>query len=287
VPRAAPVARELPEDEEPPAVATAALPPRPGGRLSSAWLSASRGRRLRRLIMVLAAVVIASELGLLGLVLADRARRHGPDAATGGGAEPAAAIGAADSMLLPPPLLDSRPAPEPQASNGPRPLSFDDGGPGDSAGPGSPSLPLPAPRAALDPASEAAARTAEPPAPAPGVIAPAPAAPDAAVTPPSGARVVIHHTAARAVDAMLANKLAQRLERQGFKVADIRPVRAHMPGGTVRYYFPQDREVGRVLLANLGQVLDDDAGTAERLQDYTNHRPKPEAGTLDVWLPTS
>jgi hypothetical protein len=218
-------------------------------------------------------------------------------------AAPAAEAPAATSVAQPPPAPTA--SLEPPASAAPPPSAPPAADPEVVAElPRTPPVPVLRPAPERPPADLAAAPAAErpvapPPArqrlappvlAAPAAVAPPPrqaAAPPLAVV-PNAPRVFILHTAARSMDALLAHQLAQRLERRGIRVADILPVPGRVVGGGVRYFRPEDRELARRLLSDLSRLLDGDPTyTPSGVQDFTRFEPKPEPGTLEVWLPTS
>lgn len=144
---------------------------------------------------------------------------------------------------------------------------------------------LPGQTAAPDPVSPAPAR----PAPALTVQAPAgspPAAPvarteDRATARPrtlAQARVVIHYPERRG--AIRPEALAERLRAAGAAEVETRAVARSVERLSVRYFHPADRAVSdRVGLLAGGE--DGQAGVT----DFTFYRPRPRAGTVEIWLP--
>ena len=118
--------------------------------------------------------------------------------------------------------------------------------------------------------------------------APVPADEEPAATVPSGApRVFIHFTAGSADGAALARRLSERLPREGFAVAGLRPVNFRIGSGGVRYFFARDREEARRLLSAGMRALGRGAGPLPRgAADFTHYAPKPQPGTIEIWLST-
>jgi RNase P/RNase MRP subunit p29 len=101
-------------------------------------------------------------------------------------------------------------------------------------------------------------------------------------------RVFIHHIADHPGVAALAERLAEHLRRQGFTVADIRPVDFTISKASVRYFFEDDRSASERLVDELGRFFE--AGTSlapDHASDFTHFLPKPRAGNVEVWLPAS
>jgi hypothetical protein len=107
--------------------------------------------------------------------------------------------------------------------------------------------------------------------------------------PPVGKiRVFIHHTAGRAGDAALAQRLADHLRKQGFTVADIRPVDFSIGKASVRYFFEDDRSASERLVADFGRFLQQAGARApDQASDFTHFMPKPRPGNVEVWLRAS
>jgi hypothetical protein len=107
--------------------------------------------------------------------------------------------------------------------------------------------------------------------------------------PPVGEiRVFIHHTANRAGDAALAQRLADHLRGQGFTVADIRPVDFSIGKASVRYFFEGDRSASERLVAEFGRFMDEAGARAlKQASDFTHFMPKPRPGNVEIWLPAS
>ena len=118
--------------------------------------------------------------------------------------------------------------------------------------------------------------------------APVPADEKPAATVPSGTpRVFIHFTADSADGAALARRLSERLPREGFAVAGLRPVNFRIGSGGVRYFFAQDREKARRLLSAGMRALGRGASPLPRgAADFSHYAPKPQPGTIEIWLST-
>lgn len=101
------------------------------------------------------------------------------------------------------------------------------------------------------------------------------------------ARVFIHYPNGNAAALARAQRIAQRIASDGYEVAEVRGVDIDIETPSVRYFFDAEAEVGR----DLREVLASDAldfHTDEvRLLDLRSFEPRPRAGTLEVWLPTS
>ncbi len=108
--------------------------------------------------------------------------------------------------------------------------------------------------------------------------APAPAQADAAVP----VRVFVHYTEGRARDRRAAEDIAERLSGKGIAVIAIRPVPLAIGTGSVRYFFSGDRAAAVSLAGAYGGLI----GGAARAVDFRHYQPKPQAGTVEIWLPT-
>ncbi len=108
----------------------------------------------------------------------------------------------------------------------------------------------------------------------PPEVAEPPARMDEARGPAPAPRVFIHHREAGPA----ARALADALRRDGFEVADIRPVPATPSAREIRYFHAGDVVAAGQLLRHLG-----DAGW--RLRDFRHYPVPPRQGTLEVWLP--
>jgi hypothetical protein len=101
-------------------------------------------------------------------------------------------------------------------------------------------------------------------------------------------RVFIHHTANRAGDAAVAQRVADHLRGQGFTVADIRPVDFSIGKASVRYFFEGDRSASDRLVAEFGRFMDEAGARAlKQASDFTRFIPKPRPGNVEIWLAAS
>jgi hypothetical protein len=111
---------------------------------------------------------------------------------------------------------------------------------------------------------------------------------DRAAPPVGEIRVFIHHTANRAGETALAQRLADHLRGQGFTVADIRPVDFSIGKASVRYFFEDDRRASDRLVAEFGLFMDDAGARAlKQASDFTHFLPKPRPGNVEIWLSAS
>ena len=105
---------------------------------------------------------------------------------------------------------------------------------------------------------------------------------------PAGIQVVINYTGTNIEDAAIARRLASFLQLRGFTVADLRPVNHRIGQARLRYFDPRDREQSTRLLEDVDWFFE---GTPERTPDqaadFTRQQPKPPAGSVELWLPTS
>ena len=101
-------------------------------------------------------------------------------------------------------------------------------------------------------------------------------------------RVFIHHVADHHGVAALAERLADHLRRQGFTVADIRPVDFTISKASVRYFFEDDRSASERLVDELGRFFEEGTSLSpDHASDFTHFLPKPRPGNVEVWLPAS
>ena len=111
---------------------------------------------------------------------------------------------------------------------------------------------------------------------------------DRPAPPPGEIRVFIHHFAGSGGDAAQAQLLAEHLRRQGFTVADIRPVDFSIGKPSVRYFFEDDRSASERLVAEFGRFMDEAGARAlKQASDFTHFMPKPRPGNVEIWLPAS
>ena len=115
-----------------------------------------------------------------------------------------------------------------------------------------------------------------------------PAAGTPAGSDPAGVRLFIHYAATQAGDAATATRLAEYLRRRGFEVAGIRPVEFLIERPGVRFFFERDHADSERLLEDLGWFFRSMPHKApERASDFTHYTPKPQPGTVEIWLPTA
>jgi hypothetical protein len=101
-------------------------------------------------------------------------------------------------------------------------------------------------------------------------------------------RVFIHHAANSHGGAALAQQVADHLRRQGFIVADIRPVDFIIGKPSVRYFFDDDRSASERLVDELSRFFEETGSRApDQASDFTHFEPKPRPGNVEVWLPAS
>jgi hypothetical protein len=122
---------------------------------------------------------------------------------------------------------------------------------------------------------------AEPEAEAP-VAAPEPE-PQAAL--PGEDRIFVHHRAGDAASAGLADRLAEELQRRGSGIVVIRSVPFGIGRPSVRYFHAGDRAAADALVQAAQAVLGTGADAAPQApSDFTDYRPAPRPGTLEIWL---
>ena len=99
------------------------------------------------------------------------------------------------------------------------------------------------------------------------------------------ARLFVHHSATPPQAAVAAD-IAGRLRGGGLSVIDIRRIQGTVSAGSVRFFFPADREAAAGLAEMLGQLYRGRNEPREfRLLDFTHYNPKPRERTLEIWLP--
>lgn len=116
--------------------------------------------------------------------------------------------------------------------------------------------------------------------PAP-VLAEAPAA-TAMAAPP---RIVVHYAGGDRAGGR-ALLVADYLALHDLPVVEMRPVPLSIATRSVRYFHAADRDRAEAVAAALDRL---DAGKpvvdAARLADFTHYVPKPQPGTIEIWLP--
>ena len=112
---------------------------------------------------------------------------------------------------------------------------------------------------------------------------------DALATAESGSvRLFIHYGAAQVGDAATATRLAEYLRRRGFEVAAIRPVEFVIERPGVRFFFARDQAESERLIEDLGWFFRGVSRRApEQPSDFTHYTPKPNPGTVEIWLPAA
>ena len=84
----------------------------------------------------------------------------------------------------------------------------------------------------------------------------------------------------------MASEIAGQLRGGGLSVIDIRRISGTISSGSVRYFFPADREAATALTEMLEQIYRGRNDPREfRLLDFTTYTPKPRERTLEIWLP--
>ena len=162
--------------------------------------------------------------------------------------------------------------------------TFTDGKPAEAPVP-SPSVreligpPLSAPE---PPDDVRATETLAPSAPVP--VPPTPAAPrDPVVVPPT--RVVIHH-GDDAESREVAQRLADQLRRANYGTVEIKAVPLKIGSASVRFFHAADRLAAQQLVNALGPFLVWQGRAAPIAPiDFTDYRPLPSPGSLEIWLP--
>jgi hypothetical protein len=105
----------------------------------------------------------------------------------------------------------------------------------------------------------------------------------------SGARIFIHYTGFREDDRRRAMEFAQYLQARGISVADVRDVDFTIRNGSVRYFFPSDRQGSEMVIRTLSEFYaraGNDKALPRVPQDLTSYERKPNNGTIEVWLPS-
>jgi hypothetical protein len=111
---------------------------------------------------------------------------------------------------------------------------------------------------------------------------------DRSALPAGDIRVFIHHNANHQEDAVSAQRLTEYLRRQGFTVAEIRPVDFNIGEPSVRYFFARDRAASQRLVEELGRFFEEGKALApDHASDFTHFLPKPRPGNVEVWLPAA
>ena len=205
----------------------------------------TRTGRAARWFGVAFLLLAAAATGLAGSIVAVRWLDPEPQFA---GLPPAA--------QTPPPAVVPEPQPAPEPAAGPAPAA----------------APVGPPLAAADLPVVAAPVIAQPPAPpAPGVAA--------------LPRIVIHHGLGEE-SASVAEQLATQLRTAGYGEVLVRAVNFDVATASVRYFFLDDRAGAERLVRALGPFLSWHGRAAPSTPiGFTDFRPLPRPGTLEIWLP--
>jgi hypothetical protein len=141
--------------------------------------------------------------------------------------------------------------------------------------------PAPAPAPAVPP--KWSGDTAPPPVPAPqSATATAPIPTRGAL---NQARLFVHHSATPP-QAAVATDIAGQLRGGGLNVVGIRNIQGTVSTGSVRFFFPADRDAAVELAEMLSRLYRERNDPREfRLLDFTRYTPKPREHTLEIWLP--
>lgn len=117
-------------------------------------------------------------------------------------------------------------------------------------------------------------------------IEPLPADRPAAPAATRGPRIVVHYTGTDRDSAEVAHRLAEQLQRAGLGTSEARPVSFRIGSTSVRYFHAQDRGKADRLVAAVQPFLSWNGRAAPSTPiDFTDLRPLPQPGTLEIWLP--
>ena len=145
-----------------------------------------------------------------------------------------------------------------------------------------PPIEAPEPPVTAAPQERPAPAATSAPAPAPAATpTPAPAE-TAAVSSP---RIVVHHGDDQESSAV-AEQLASQLLSAGIGQVEVRAVKFDVATASVRYFFDQDRAGAERLTAAIGPFLSWHGRAAPSTPiGFTDFRPLPRQGTIEIWLP--
>jgi hypothetical protein len=102
----------------------------------------------------------------------------------------------------------------------------------------------------------------------------------------SGLRIVVHYTAADRDSGEVAGRLAQQLQRAGLGTSEARAVPFRIGATSIRYFHAEDRGRADRLVAAIKPFLSWNKGAAPSTPiDFSDFRPLPQPGTLEIWLP--
>lgn len=112
-----------------------------------------------------------------------------------------------------------------------------------------------------------------------------PAAPPPAPAPVTPTRVVIHF-GGDADSRELAQRLADQLRRADYSTVEIRAVPFEVGSASVRFFHAEDRLAAQQLVNALGPFLVWQGRSAPTAPtDFTDYRPLPSTGSIEIWLP--
>ena len=99
-------------------------------------------------------------------------------------------------------------------------------------------------------------------------------------------RVIVHYSAADRDSSEVAGRLAEQLQRAGLGMSEARPVPFRIGATSVRYFRAEDRGRADRLVAAVQPFLSWNGRAAPSTPiDFTDFRPLPRPGTLEIWLP--
>lgn len=102
---------------------------------------------------------------------------------------------------------------------------------------------------------------------------------------PVPASITIHH-GTDAESREVAQRLADQLRRAGYAVVELRPVTLEIGTASVRFFHAADRLAAQQLVNALGPFLVwQGRGAPTTPIDFTDFRPQPSVGSIEVWLP--
>jgi hypothetical protein len=113
--------------------------------------------------------------------------------------------------------------------------------------------------------------------------APAPVAPETAAV--AAPRIVVHHGGDPESTAV-AGQLASQLQSAGFGAVEVRPVGFEVATTSIRFFFAGDRPAADRLTTAIGPFLSFHGRAVPGTPiGFTDYRPLPRQGTLEIWLP--
>lgn len=102
---------------------------------------------------------------------------------------------------------------------------------------------------------------------------------------PAPAHITIHH-GTDAESREVAQRLADQLRRAGYAAVELRPVALEIGTASVRFFHAADRLAAQQLVNALGPFLVwQGRGAPTTPIDFTDFRPQPSVGSIEVWLP--